>query len=100
MSAAGRWFVTPHAVHRYIERIDPRATYASALAYLIDQSEVARPMREIESGIVEYRGARPRRLRFRVSTRLPGLPQLITVLGPFDGWRCRDAGAQGHDRGR
>lgn len=84
MAAVGRWFVTPHAVHRYIERIDRTADYDTALAFLVSQSEVAHAVKQIEPGVWLYRGTKPRRLRFRVSTRGPGLPQLLTVLGAFD----------------
>lgn len=85
MSAAGRWFVTSHAVRRYMERVDHAADYDTALAYLVSQSEVAHAVKQIEPGVWLYRGTKPRRLRFRVSTRGPGLPQLVTVLGAFDG---------------
>lgn len=87
MAAVGRWFVTPHAVERYRERIDPRASYDVALARLIAESLVSRPVKELEPGLWLYRGSRPRRLRYRVSTAGDGLPQLVTVLAPFDGWR-------------
>lgn len=83
----GRWFVTPHAVQRYRERIDPLATYDDALAYLIAASERAHPVKEIQPGLWLWRGPKPRELRYRVSVREPGLPQLVTVLTPFDGYR-------------
>lgn len=84
---AGRWFVTPHAVQRYRERIDPRATYDEALAYLIAASNRAHPVKEIEPGLWMWREGAPRRLRYRVSTNGDGLPQLVTVLTPFDGYK-------------
>jgi len=87
MSVAGKWFVTPHAVARYIERVRPGASYETALRELVRESETARPVKEIEPGLWLYRGAKPRRLRYRVSTREPGLPQLVTVLRTFDGCR-------------
>lgn len=86
MSAQGRWFVTPHAVERYRERVED-VSYADALASLVAESERAHPVREIEPGLWLWRGAKPRRLRFRVSTHGPGLPQLVTVLEAHDGRR-------------
>lgn len=83
----GAWFVTPHAVQRYRERVDPRASYEVALARLVAESRVARPVKEIEPGLWLYRGSKPRRLRYRVSVAGGGAPQLVTVLAPFDGWR-------------
>lgn len=85
MSAAGRWFITPHAVRRYIERVH-RCTYETALTRLIAASESAHPVREEEPGIWLYRTGRPLRLRLRVSTRGAGLPQLVTVLSPHARW--------------
>lgn len=85
MSASGRWFVTPHAVQRYRERIDRRATYDEALSALIAMSEGAHAVREIEPGLWLWRGPKPRRLRLRVSTVGPGLPQLVTVIEAHDG---------------
>lgn len=80
----GRWFITPHAVHQYIDRVDPRATYEQALAVLIDWSERAKPNKKLLSGIWQYRGPRPLRLRLRVSHSGPGLPQLLTVIKSKD----------------
>lgn len=87
MSAFGAWFITPHAVARYIERVRPQLTYELALSELIAESKSAHMVKEIEHGMWLYRGAKPRRLRFRVSTREPGLPQLVTVLTAHDGLR-------------
>jgi len=87
VAAVGRWFITPHAVARYIERVDPRASYEVALARLIAESETATRVKEIEPGVALYRGRKPRRLRYRVAETGEGLPQLLTVLSPFDGWR-------------
>jgi hypothetical protein len=87
----GKWFITPHAVHRYMERIDRRATHEQALAELIRYSEVARPIKEIAPGVMLFRSGRPLRLRFRVAvdSRSPyfvegGMPQLITVVTGHD----------------
>lgn len=87
---AGRWFITPHAVRRYIERIAPRLTYEQALAELVRYSDTARRVKEISPGVALYRSGRPHRLRFRVSETGPGLPQLLTVMGGHDKWWTRN----------
>lgn len=89
MSAAGRWFITPHAVRRYVERIDPRASFEVALATLIDHGERARFLRATtgERGPIEiWRGPRPRRLRFVVAPARSAeeKPQMLTCLFAFD----------------
>lgn len=86
MAAVGKWFITPHAVERYRERIDPRASYEVALARLIDESMSAKRVKEISPGVALYRGRKPRRLRYCVAEKGEMLPQLLTVLTPFDGW--------------
>lgn len=83
----GEWFITSHAVRRYIERIRPGISYERALGELIEISEGAHPVKEIEPGLWLWRGPRPRRLRLRVSTKEPGAPQLVTVLTAHDGMR-------------
>lgn len=88
----GPWFITPHAVHRYIERIRPGLGYEQALRELIEQSDKAHAVKEIEPGLWLYRGTKPRRLRFRVSTRGERSPQLVTVLTAHDGMRRHLAG--------
>lgn len=80
MSARGRWFVTPHAVRRYIERVRPELTYEQALEELVAASMRARRLRETSPGVALYRDGRPLRTRFRVAENGPGLPQLLTVL--------------------
>lgn len=90
---AGRWFITPHAVRRYIERVRPGLDYEQALAEITEHSLTARRVKEIAPGIDLWRGAKPLRLRFRVAAdqRRPdgsfGKPQLLTVMGGHDGWR-------------
>ena len=87
---AGRWFITPHAVRRYIDRVDRYATYEQALAELVRCSERARCVKEISPGIWLYREGKPRRLRFRVAAAKPlpdgspGMPQLLTLMGGHD----------------
>ena len=80
----GKWFITPHAVRRYISRVDRSVTYDQALTILIDWSERAKRKKEIAPGVWLYRGPRPLRLRLRVSHIGRGLPQLVTVLKSKD----------------
>lgn len=80
----GRWFITPHAVRRYIERVDRRATYEQALSVLIEWSELAKRKKEIAPGVWLYRGPRPLRLRLRVAHVGDRLPQLLTVIKSKD----------------
>jgi hypothetical protein len=90
MGCMGRWFITPHAVRRYIERVDRTASYGQALGELVRFSDVARPIKEISPGVWLYRGGRPLRLRFRVASSPvrvdgdPGMPQLLTVIPGHD----------------
>ena len=87
---AGKWFITPHAVRRYIERVDRSASYEQALAELVRCSERARRVKEIARGVWLYREGKPRRLRFRVAVApvtadgRPGKPQLLTVMRGHD----------------
>jgi len=81
----GRWFISPHAVRRFMERALRGATYEEALEKLIVASETARLIREDHNpGVDLYRtkaepGGRGR-IRLLVSRRLPGAPQLMTVI--------------------
>lgn len=85
MSARGPWFITPHAVARYIERCRPGLTYEKALEELIAHAETARYLRPVtvgNHGRCELWRTRDRRnWRLIVSREKPGLPQLVTVLG-------------------
>jgi hypothetical protein len=83
MAAAGRWFITPHAVRRYLQRFAPRSTYPEALAELIRASVSARRVKVLPTGLVLYRGPKPRRLRFFLQEDVAPLtlPILVTVLG-------------------
>ena len=82
----GKWFITPHAVARYRERIDRSLSYEQARDELVRCSERARRVKEITPGVWLYRGGKPRRLRFRVAENGNGAPQLLTVLAGHDGW--------------
>jgi hypothetical protein len=87
--AAGRWFITPHAVRRYIERVRPGIAYERALSDLVRLSVKAHHVKAIEGGAELWRGPKPRRLRFIVAQGMAGKPQLVTVLFAFD--RSQDA---------
>jgi hypothetical protein len=81
----GPFFITPHAIDRYIERVRPGISRGQALRDLIEMSRGAHVVKEIEPGLWLWRGPKPRRLRLRVSSREPGLPQLVTVIEAHDG---------------
>ena len=81
----GRWFITPHAVRRFIERVNPSWTYERALERLIDLSERTHRVKVMDDGVEEWRCGKPLRLRFRVSPA----GQLLTVLAPYNRWETR-----------
>lgn len=81
--AIGRWFITPHAVHRYIQRVRPMATYEQALNDLVRLSETAHLVRR--DGDTEHWRAKGKRLRFRVAPSSGELSVLMTVLTEHDG---------------
>jgi len=82
--ARGKWFITPHAVKRYIQRVAPSLTYEEALEELVFMSSKARRIKEMSPGIALYRGGKPLRLRFRVAECGDGLPRLLTVMKGHD----------------
>lgn len=79
----GPWFVTPHAVRRFIERVAPGMTYEEAIATLIRASKEAKLVRtDHHPGVDVYRTPRVSGrggMRMWVSRRGPGAPQLMTV---------------------
>lgn len=82
--AVGRFFVTPHAVERYRERIEPVA-YDVALGRLIRASADARLAKRYPDGQALYRTGKPDRLAFVVAPCAePGERShaIVTVLGP------------------
>jgi hypothetical protein len=83
----GEWFITPHAVERFRQMTQPDWTYEEALDELVGVSQQARPIRALYPGVWLYRtpkrrvdGRRVSGDRLVVSYRLPGAPQLVTVL--------------------
>lgn len=82
----GRFFVTPHAVERYRERIPGKRglSYEQALGELIRLLDRAHRVRVDDNGTELWRVGNPTRLRFRVQPSSLGLPQVLTVMMPFD----------------
>lgn len=76
--AAGRFFITPHAVMRYSERVGA-LTYEAALAALIDETARAHFVKRLATGAELWRGPSPRRLRFIVGPGRGEKPALVTV---------------------
>jgi hypothetical protein len=75
---AGRWFITPHAVRRYQQRVE-RVPYHVALARLIDWSQDASKVRDLDDERELWRGPKPQRRRLVVGRSRAGAPQLLTV---------------------
>ena len=84
MSASGRWFIGPHAVRRYIERVAPALSYEDALERMISESEASHYVRKERDGCELWRGPKPGRVRFIVQPQIQGLPVLRTVLAEHD----------------
>lgn len=82
---AGSFFITPHAVRRYRERVPGKSalTYEAALAELIRDLDCAHFVKH-QNGVELWRGSKPHRLRYRVSRSFDGAPQVITVLRGCD----------------
>lgn len=70
----GRWFVTPHAVRRYRQRVRPDASRGQALAELALWSEIAE-----RRGSAEWIAEGPLRLRLVVGRGEGPRPALLTV---------------------
>lgn len=81
MAIPGRWFITPHAVRRYQDRVQS-VPYEVALAELVRLSLRAHMVRQLHADGTElWRGPKPLRLRFIVGVSSGGaLPQLLTVI--------------------
>lgn len=54
--AVGAWFISPHAVHRYRQRVNPKASASEALGALIrlSMASVGEKPRRLPGGAVEY----------------------------------------------
>lgn len=86
MSVSGRFFITPHAVRRFRERVPgaSQMSYETALAELISIADRSHLVKTDAAGIEHWRGPKPHRLRLRVASGNRGLPQLITVIRGHD----------------
>ena len=80
----GRWFVTPHAVERYIFRVRPGVGLSQARDEILQLAERAVRIRSAGDGIEDWRHPRFRQLFFRVNAKATSfrgdLPVLITVF--------------------
>ena len=76
----GNWYITPHAIKQYQARCDRYSSYEQCKSNLIAMSCTARFIKYLSEGISLYRTGKPQQIRLIVSERLPGKPQLVTVL--------------------
>ena len=77
--AAGRWFITPHAIQAYQRRVR-KCSREAALSDLVRLSRRARYVRELVGGAELWRTGKPERVRFVVGAGDGELPALVTVL--------------------
>lgn len=94
----GPWLISAHAIERYCERIDRRATREQALEAMIAMAEGAHRVKALASGLALFRGPKPRRIRMRVDERTAP-PMLVTVLAAHDGLHGKgtDHGQEEHE---
>lgn len=82
--AKGPFFITPHAVNRYRERVHRGISYERALGELIEQAWRAHYVKDYHAGQY-WRGPKPMRLRLIVAPSTGDeLPQVVTVLPAAD----------------
>jgi len=71
MPATGRFFITPHAVRRFIKRVRPGASYNEALGELIRLSDgahlVKRVVGDYGDDVEIWRTGKPLRMRLVVA---------------------------------
>lgn len=84
--AAGPWFITPHALDRFRERVTGGAelSYEEALGRIIREAQGAHHVKNLDSGSQLWRGPKPLRLRYLVAGSERGKPALVTVLPSHD----------------
>ena len=85
---AGRWFVGPHAVRRFLKRV-PAArgwSYERALAAIISDTDAAHFVKALDTSAQLWRGPKPWRLRYIVTSAgsAGALPVLVTVQAACD----------------
>jgi hypothetical protein len=78
-----RYWITPHAVKRYVERVDRQCSPARARAILVDMVQRAHFVKIRANGQELWRGPPPRRIRLLV-TRQGDVMVLESVLFAFD----------------
>lgn len=83
-----RWSISEHAVDRYLERVRPGVSRRQALTNLLRHVRGAHFVKTLPTGIEQWRGPKPRRLRLRVE-RCGCELRLVSVIEAFDGLRKR-----------
>lgn len=82
--AVGRFFITPHAVARYRERVHRGISYERALCEIIEQSNLAHYVKNYNTGQY-WRGPKPMRIRLIVAPAKDNdLPHVVTILPAAD----------------
>lgn len=89
--AVGPWFITPHAVDRFMEYFG-EPDREVALGRLINEAGKAHFVKTKDGGAQLWRAASPLRARFIVGPGEGEKWALVTVLPPFDGWKRRREG--------
>jgi hypothetical protein len=84
VTVAGKFWVTPHAVHRYIERVHRGIDYDRALSEIVDASETAHYVKDYNGGQYWRCSRSFGRLRLLVNDCFDGLPQIVTILSASD----------------
>lgn len=89
---AGRFFVTPHAVERFRERIAPHLTYEEALGAIIHglKETTSAPKPRGDTGAITIRVRRPYNFRAVIMPGDGPAPAVVTIL--------RSGGNQGRRR--
>lgn len=82
-----RWYISEHAIDRYVERIDRGVTRRQAKAELVAQCLRAHFVKLLPGGLELWRGPKPRRIRLRAERTGDGVLTLATVIEAFDGLR-------------
>jgi hypothetical protein len=83
--AVGRFFITPHAIARYVERVHRGISYERALGEIIQIAAKAHYVKDYHGGKQYWRGPKPMRLRLLVSPAAGDeLPQVMTILPAAD----------------
>jgi len=81
----GNMFLTPHAVARYIVRVrGDRISYERALHELSHQVSRGHKTHDLPSGLEQWRGPKPLRIRFRVDPSAEPMPAVVTVMPDCD----------------